>query len=102
MALNIKMFNPDNIKATNINEKIYGDNKFTFIKFKYDGGEIPAIRIDGKFKLFRFKNKKKDAYSLTIRCDSYNEPFFNKVCEVISKETCRLVDQSMCTQETSN
>ena len=98
-ALNVKMFNPDKTKATSIDEKIYGDNNFTSINFKYYGEKMPAIRIDGKFKLFTFKNKKKDAYSLAISCYNYNEPIFKKVCKVISRETCRLANQSMCSQE---
>ena len=99
MALNIKTFNPDNIKATSEDEKIYGDNNFTSIKYKYNGKEMPAIRIDGKFNLFRFRHNGKDSYSLAISCDSDNEPFFKKICKVISKQTCKVVSKSMCTQE---
>ena len=49
------------------------------------------LRIDGKFRLFRFKNSRGDIYLLSIRCNEENEPFFERLCEVVSRESCRLV-----------
>ena len=61
------------------------------VKFGYDGGKIPPLRIDGKFRLFRFKNSREDIYSLSIRYNKENESFFERLCEVVAHEYCRLV-----------
>ena len=89
--LTIETFNPDMIKATNSEQKRAGDINYTSVKFSYDGGKIPPLRIDGKFKLFRFKNSRGDIYALSIRCNEANESFFERLCEVVSRESCRLV-----------
>ena len=68
-----------------------GDINYTSVKFKYNGGEIPPLRIDGKFRLFRFKNPRGDIYSLSIRCNEENERFFKRLCEVVARKSCRLV-----------
>ena len=52
---------------------------------------MPPLRIDGKFRLFRFKNHRGDIYSLSIRCDKENKPFFRRLCDAVARESCRLV-----------
>ena len=89
--LTIEAFNPDMIKAINSEQKISGDINYTSVKFKYNGGKIPPLRIDGKFRLFRFKNPRGDIYLLSIRCNEENERFFKRLCEVVARESCRLV-----------
>ena len=89
--LTIKTFNPDMIKVINSEQKRAGEINYTSVKFEYNGGKIPPLRIDGKFRLFRFKNSRGDIYSLSIRCNEENEPFFERLCEVVSHESCRLV-----------
>ena len=98
-ALTIETFKPDKIKAISVEEKIYGETNYTSVKFSYNEGKMPPIRIDGKFKLFRFRNKHGDTYSLSITCDASNEFFFREICKVISKETCKLVRKSICKPE---
>ena len=90
-SLLIETFNPDMIKAINSEQKRAGEIKYISAKFSYDGGEIPPLRIDGKFRLFRFKNSRGDIYSLSIRCNEENESFFERLCEVVSCKSCRLV-----------
>ena len=89
--LTIETFNPDMIKATNSEQKRAGDINYTSVKFSYDGGKIPPLRIDWNFRLFRFKNSMGDIYSLSIRCNEENERFFERLCEVVAREFCRLV-----------
>ena len=89
--LTIETFKPDMIKAINSEQKRAGDINYTSVKFGYDGGKVPPLRIDGKFKLFRFKNPKGDIYSLSIKCNEDNESLFERLCEVVAKESCRLV-----------
>ena len=52
-SLTIETFNPDMIKAINLEQKRAGDINYTSVKFTYDGGKIPPLTIDGKFRLFR-------------------------------------------------
>ena len=79
--LTIETFNPDMIKAVNSEQKKAGEINYTSVKFEYDGEAIPPLRIDGKFRLFRFKNPRGDIYSLSIRCNREKEPFFKKLCD---------------------
>ena len=48
--------------------------------------KVPPIRIsiNGEFKLFNFKGN----YSLSIQCDEEKAEFFEKLGNVIAKETC--------------
>ena len=89
--LTMETFNKDMIKAVNYEQKKAGEINYTSAKFEYDGGSIPPLRIDGKFRLFRFKNQRGDKYSLSITCTPTNEPFFRKLCDVVARESCRLV-----------
>ena len=52
---------------------------------------MPLIRIDGDFRLFRFRNKNSDTYSLLITCDPTNESFFRELSKVIAKESCKIL-----------
>ena len=88
--LTIETFNQDTIKAINSEQKRAGEINYTSVKFSYNGGKLPPLRIDGKFRLFRFKNSRGDIYSLSIRCNEENERFFERLCEVVSRESCRI------------
>ena len=48
------------------------------------------LRVDGSFRIFKFKNSKGPIYSLSINCDESLEEFFNDLREVIANKTCRL------------
>ena len=89
--LTIEAFNPDMIKAINSEQKRAGEINYTSVKLGYDGGKIPPLRINGKFRLFRFKNSRGDIYSLSIRRNEANKSFFEKLLEVVSRESCRLI-----------
>ena len=89
--LTIETCNPDMIKAINSEQKRAGDINYTSVKFEYSGGKMPLLRIDGKFRLFRYKNSKGDIYSLSIKCNEEKERFFERLCEVVVRESCRLV-----------
>ena len=65
--LTIETFNPDMIKAANSEQKRAGEINYTLVKFSYGRGKIPPLRIDLKFRLFRFKNPRGDIYSLSVR-----------------------------------
>ena len=79
------------IKVINLEQKRAGEINYTSVKFSYDGGKISPLRINGKFKLFRFKNSRGDIYSLSIKCNEASESFFERLCEIVSCKSCRLV-----------
>ena len=57
-ALTIETVKPDKIKAISVDEKIYGENNYTPVKFAYDGGEMPLICIDtGENRKWGFQEK---------------------------------------------
>ena len=89
--LTIATFKPDMIKAVSYEQKRAGEINYTSVKFDYTGGEMPPLRIHGRFRLFRFKNPTGDIYSLSIKCDAKNEQFFRQLCNVVARESCRLV-----------
>ena len=89
-ALTIETFKPDKITAISVDDKRSGEFNYKSVKFTYDGGEMPSICIDGNFRLFRFRNKNGDIYSLSITCDATNEWSFRELCKVTTRESCRM------------
>ena len=91
VVLTIETFKTDKITAISEDYKSSGGSNYKSVKFAYDGGEVPPIHIDGDFRLFRFRNKNSDTYSLSITCDPTNESFFRELNEVIAKESCKIL-----------
>ena len=91
MALAIETFKTDKITAISVEDKSSGGSNYKSIEFAYDGGEVPPIRIDGDFRLLRFRNKNSDTYSLSITCDPTNESFFRELNKVIAEESCKIL-----------
>ena len=81
--LTIDSFKPNNIRAVSSDQKNVDHFNYTSAKFEYDGDNIPPLRIDGTFRIFKFKNSKGTIYSL--------EEFLNELREVIANEICKLV-----------
>ena len=68
-VLKLKEFNPNKLKAV-ISKKVrYGEREFTSVRFSSDGSDVPAIRVDGSFRLFDFNNNGKVTYFLSKACD---------------------------------
>ena len=96
MVLTIATFKTDKITAISVDGKSSGGSNYKSVKFAYDGGEVPPIRIDGHFRLFRFRNKNSDTYLLLITCDPTNQSFFRELNEVIAEESCKILkDESI-------
>ena len=91
VMLTIETFKTDQITAIIVDDKRSGGSNYKSVKFAYDGGEVPPICTDGDFRLFRFRNKNSDTYSLSITCDPTNESFFRELNEVIAKESCKIL-----------
>ena len=90
-ALTIETFKPDKITAISVDDKSSREFNYKSVKFAYDGGEVPPIRIDSDFRLFRLRNKNSDTYSLLITCDPTNESFLMELSKVIAKESCKIL-----------
>ena len=91
-VLKLKEFNPDKLKAV-ISKKVrYGEREFTSIRFSYDGSDVPAIRVNGSFRLFDFNSDGKVTYSLAIKCGN-NEDSFQKLCRVLSRESSKITNE---------
>ena len=72
VVLTIETFKTDKITAISEDDKSSRSSNYKPVKFAYDGGEVPPINIDGDFRLFRFRNKNSDTYSLSITCNPTN------------------------------
>ena len=84
--LTIKTFDPVMVEAIESEPKKAGDIIYTSVKFSYNEGKVPPVRINGEFKLFNFKGNN----SLSIQCyDDEKAEFFEKLEEMIARETCR-------------
>ena len=101
-ALTIEMFKTDKITAIIVDDKSSGEFNYKSVKFAYDGGEVPPICIDCDFRLFRFRNKNSDTYSLLITCNPTNESFFRELSKVIAKESCKILKDNPLNQKISN
>ena len=96
VALMIETFETDKITAISVDDQSSGVSNYKSVKFAYDGGEVPPIRIDGDFRLFRLRNKNSDTYSLLITCDPTNESFIRELNAVIAEESCKILkDESI-------
>ena len=99
VVLTIETFKTDKITAISVearsageaHDKSSGGSNYKSVKFAYDRGEVPPIRIDGDFRLFRFRNKNSDTYSLSITCNPTNESFFRELNTVIAEESCKIL-----------
>ena len=91
-VLKLKEFNPDKLKAV-ISKKVrYGEREFTSVRFSYDGSDVPAIRVDGSFRLFDFNKDGKVTYSLAIKCGN-NEDSLQKLCRVLARESSKITNE---------
>ena len=91
VVVTIEMFKTDKITAISVDDKSSRGSNYKSVKFAYDGGEVPLIHIDDDFRLFRFRNKNSDTYSLSITCDPTNKSFFRELNKVITKESCKIL-----------
>ena len=78
-ALTIKTFKTSKISAVEVRENPSQEFKYKSIRFAYDRAEVPPIRVDGNFRVFKFDNKNGPVYSLAINCTGDNESFFRKL-----------------------
>ena len=98
-ALTIKTFKTSKISTANVSKNRSQDFKYKSIRFTYDGGEVPPIRVDGNFRVFKFDNKTGPVYSLMINCTGDNESFFRKLNSVLVNQPCKILKDQTVTPE---
>ena len=98
-ALTIKTFETSKISAAKVSENCSKDFKYKSVTFAYDGEEVPPIRVDGNFRVFKFENKNGPVYSLVINCTGDNESFFRKLNSVLVNQSCKILKDHTVTPE---
>ena len=98
-ALTIKTFKTSKISSAEVSENLSKDFKYKSVKFAYDGEEVPPIRVDGNFRVFKFENKNGPDYSLAITCTGDNESFFRKLNSVPANQSCKILKDHTVTPE---
>ena len=98
-ALTIKTFKTSKISAVEVSERHSKDFNYKSIRFTYDGGEVPPIRVDGNFRIFKFENKNGPVYSLVINCTGDNESFFRKLNSALANQSCKILKDHTVTPE---
>ena len=63
-AITIKTFKTSKTSAVEVSKRQSKDFKYKSIKFAYGGEEVPPLRVDGNFRVFKFENKNGPVYSL--------------------------------------
>ena len=90
-TLTIKTFKTSKISAVEVSERLSKGFKYKSVSFAYDGGEVPPVRIDGKFRIFKFENKNGPIYSLAINCAGDNETFSRKLNTTLANQSCEIL-----------
>ena len=90
-ALTIKTFKTSKTSTAEVKENRLQEFKYKSIRFAYDGAEVPPIRVDGNFRVFKFDNKNGPVYSLVINCTEDNESFFRKLNSVLASQSCDIL-----------
>ena len=87
----MKTFKTSKISAAEVRENHSQEFKYKSMRFTYDGAEVPPIRVDGNFRVFKFDNKNGPVYCLAINCTGDNESFFGKLNSVLDSQSCKIL-----------
>ena len=98
-ALTIKTFKTSKISTVDVSENRSKDFKYKSISFAYDGAEVPPIRVDENFSVFKFDNKNGPFYFLVVNCARDNESFFRKLNSVLANQSCKILKDHTVTPE---
>ena len=97
--LTIKTFETIKISTAKVSENRSKDFKYKSITFAYDREEVPPIRVDGNFRVFKFENKNGPVYSLAKKCRGHNETFFRKLNSFLANQSCKILKDHTVTAE---
>ena len=88
---NINEFVANKLKASEIVNKNYRGENIRFVKFLYNK-KVPLIRVDGKFKIYKFLNEGNVSYSLSIDVGDKN---FYEMHSVIERESSIMLSRNV-------
>ena len=71
-CFNNKTFQTSKISTAKVSENRSKDFKYKSVTFAYDGEEVPPVKVNGNFRVFKFENKNGPVYSLVINCTGDN------------------------------
>ena len=97
-TLTIKTFKTSKISTAEVRENRSQVFKYKSVTFAYDRGEVPPIRVDGNFTVFKF-DKNGPVYSLAINCTGDNQSFFRKLHSAIANQSCKILKDHTVTPE---
>ena len=95
-ALTIKTFETSKFSTAKVSENRSKDFKYKSVTFAYDGEEVPPIRVDGNFRVFKFENKNGPVYSLVT---GDNESLFRELNSVLANQSCKILKDHTVTPE---
>ena len=98
-ALTTKTFKTSKISNAKVSENRSKHFKYKSVTFAYDGEEVPPIRVDGNFRVFKLENKNGPIYSLVINCTGDNESFFRKLNSALANQSCKILKDHTVTPE---
>ena len=98
-ALTIKTFKTSKISTAEVRENHSQEFKYKSIRFAYDGAEVPPIRVDEDFRIFKLNNKSGPAYYLSIKCTEDNESLFRKLNSAFTNQSCKILKDHTITPE---
>ena len=98
-TLTIKTFKTGKISAFEVSERQSKNFRSKSIKFAYDGEEVPPLRLDGNFRVFKFENKNGSTYSLVINCTGDKESLFRKLNSAPANQSCKILKDHTVTPE---
>ena len=61
--------------------------------------QIPPIRVDGNFRVFKSENKNGPVYSLVMNCTVDNESLVRKLNSVLTNQSCKILKEHTVTPE---
>ena len=95
-ALTIKTFKTSKISAVNVREN---SSNYKSVAFAHGGSELPPIRVDGNFRVFKSVIRNGTIYSLAIECTGDNKNFFRKLNSAIANQSCKILGDHTVTPE---
>ena len=98
-ALTIKTLKTNKISTAEVSEKRSQDFRYKSVTFTYGRAEVPPIRVDGNFRIFKFENRNGPVYSLAINCTRDSESFFRKLSSVLANQSCKILTDYTVTPE---
>ena len=98
-ASTIETFKTSKISTVEVRENRLQEFEYKSIRFAYDVAEVPPIRVDRNFRVFKFDKKFGPVFSLAINCTGDNESFIRKLNTALANQSCKILKDHTVTPE---